>query len=172
MPSQAVWVKRGTVCNHATTDGGLMPDDNPSPDLLREISERLKYLESVVSEQVSRLYAIEQKLGIAYRPRAPRTTPSEQSGETDIERGGVEATRRRPSVPAPPVERPPQPRSMEPGSTHSPGPPPSPHEPRLAPPPERPIQPSAPDRQPAGTSTPRTKSLHGNVPSHVGTPST
>ncbi|HWC77530.1 MAG TPA: hypothetical protein VG778_08705, partial [Blastocatellia bacterium] len=45
-----------------------MADDNPSSsELLREISERLKYLESVVSDQVRRLYAIEQKLGIAYR---------------------------------------------------------------------------------------------------------
>ncbi len=40
---------RGTVCDYATADGGLMPDDNPSPELLREINERLKYLESVVS---------------------------------------------------------------------------------------------------------------------------
>ncbi|HEV8483976.1 MAG TPA: DUF2339 domain-containing protein, partial [Blastocatellia bacterium] len=92
-----------------------MPDDNPAPDLLREINERLKYLESVVSKQVSRLYAIEQKLGIAYRPQRPRPTPPEPPGETDIERGGVEATSRRPSVPAPPVERPPQPGSAEPG---------------------------------------------------------
>src|SRR6185503_18892451 len=102
-----------------------MPDDNPSPDLLREINERLKYLESVVSEQVSRLYAIEQKLGIAYRPQVPkRTTPQPSRGTEPQGRGG-EVPRSQPPAPVEGI----QPQSTEAGLPHSPAlpltPPPS-----------------------------------------------
>jgi uncharacterized membrane protein len=79
-----------------------MADDNPSSsELLREISERLKYLESVVSDQVRRLYAIEQKLGIAYR------VPQQDAANREDKPLVREPQRPEPALPVKPLPKPP-----------------------------------------------------------------
>lgn len=54
-----------------------MPEDNSSQELLARIIERLDYLEYSMSRQVARIYALEQKLGLAPPPvkRLPLSEP-------------------------------------------------------------------------------------------------
>jgi uncharacterized membrane protein len=48
-----------------------MADDHSSQEILAQISERLEYLEYSLREQIMRIYAIEQKLGLAPPPSPP-----------------------------------------------------------------------------------------------------
>jgi uncharacterized membrane protein len=54
-----------------------MADDNSSQETLARISERLEYLEYSLREQIMRIYAIEQKLGLAPPPTPPVTVVTE-----------------------------------------------------------------------------------------------
>src|SRR5262245_24285596 len=54
-----------------------MPEDNPLPTTLARVNERLDYLEYALREQIARLYAIEQKLGLTAPPIEPARTPIE-----------------------------------------------------------------------------------------------
>jgi uncharacterized membrane protein len=58
-----------------------MSDETPGQDRLADIAARLEYLEFVAREQLARLYAIEQRLGLTVKPAqavrdAPLTPPS------------------------------------------------------------------------------------------------
>jgi uncharacterized membrane protein len=151
-----------------------MAEDDPSRDrLLEEINERLKYLESVVRDQVGRLYAIEQRMGIAYRPQAPKVVPQ----KADLARGGEPAASHpvpapptipetqagpaglpwppspslpqktqadQPVKPPPPPAQPPRPTTASPGPPELKGPPPPAHQGAQKAPPQGPIVPATP----------------------------
>src|SRR5262245_48460364 len=44
-----------------------MAEDSTSPDKLKQLDERLNYLESVARETVARLYAVEKHLGLVFK---------------------------------------------------------------------------------------------------------
>src|SRR5687767_14951860 len=45
-----------------------MPEDEPSQDRIDQLISRLDYLERALREQTTRLYYIEQRLGLIYHP--------------------------------------------------------------------------------------------------------
>lgn len=67
-----------------------MADDDSSPDKVRQLEDRLNYLETVARETVARLYAIEKQLGLVFRA-VPR----------ELNRSGVPA----PQPPPPPADK-------------------------------------------------------------------
>jgi len=44
-----------------------MAEGSTSPDKLKQLDERLNYLESVARETVARLYAVEKHLGLVFK---------------------------------------------------------------------------------------------------------
>lgn len=52
-----------------------MADENPTPDPNKQIIQRLEQLESVIYQQISRIYEIEKRLGIDFVPPAPQSAP-------------------------------------------------------------------------------------------------
>lgn len=48
-----------------------MEDDNPSPEDIKRVADRLDYLETVARDTAARLYAIETRLGLGYRRERP-----------------------------------------------------------------------------------------------------
>jgi uncharacterized membrane protein len=72
-----------------------MADNDLSPEAIRQLIERLGYLEDSVQQQVARLYAIEQRMGIRPAPARPVVEPRQPPPE------------RRPVEPPPPMPPPP-----------------------------------------------------------------
>ena len=64
-----------------------MAEDSDSPDKIKQLDDRLKYLESVARDTVARLYEIEQRLGLVFRavPRELKT-PTEGEREAQLSR--------------------------------------------------------------------------------------
>lgn len=61
-----------------------MSENNSSPDKLDELIERVDFIEQTLRQQLARLHAIEQRLGLAYRPmkaRGPRPAEREMPPE-------------------------------------------------------------------------------------------
>ena len=81
-----------------------MPEDNPLQTTLARVNERLDYLEYALREQIARLYAIEQKLGLTPPPielkRAPVAPPA---AETPPSPPPIDPI----TLPLPPTARPP-----------------------------------------------------------------
>ncbi|HWO02688.1 MAG TPA: DUF2339 domain-containing protein [Blastocatellia bacterium] len=57
-------------------------EDKPSLEEIKQIADRLKYLEDVARDTVARLYAIETRLGLGYRPAAGRADAPRQPQRT------------------------------------------------------------------------------------------
>jgi uncharacterized membrane protein len=76
-----------------------MPEEKSSPDKLDELIERVDFIEQTLRQQLARLHAIEQRLGLTYRPMKTR--------------GPQPAGREKPPEPVTPV-RPEQPKPVQP----------------------------------------------------------
>ena len=78
-----------------------MSEDENSQDRIDQLIERLDYLEQILREQSGRLYYIEQRLGLTYRPPQPQQVnqpiPTQQTQPESV---------RPPAPPAPPVPPP------------------------------------------------------------------
>jgi uncharacterized membrane protein len=100
-------------------DGEFMDDDKSSQDRLDQLIERVNYLESILREQTSRLYALELRLGVSRRPPDIEQQPlmarkPDAKTERRAEHGTVPPLQQTPPVPiqqAPPplTDRPPSP---------------------------------------------------------------
>jgi len=55
-----------------------MSEENSSPDKLDQLIERVDFLEQTLRQQLARLHAIEQRLGLAYRPVEARRPQAPQ----------------------------------------------------------------------------------------------
>ncbi len=84
-----------------------MSEDDNSQDRIDQLIERLDYLEQILREQSGRLYYIEQRLGLIYRPPQPQQStqpiPTEQ---TTTESAGPPAPPMQPVQPAAPIPPP------------------------------------------------------------------
>ncbi|HXG63903.1 MAG TPA: DUF2339 domain-containing protein [Blastocatellia bacterium] len=74
-----------------------MAEDNHSQNHIAQIIERLTYLESIMREQTARIYAIEQRLGLAPRPAAPPPPPAKQPAPEKA----ADRTQPKPAMPPP-----------------------------------------------------------------------
>jgi len=101
-------------------------DDKTSRDELTQISDRLKYLESIARETVSRLYLIETKLGLAHRDPWVKPEGSKPQQTQTVE----------PQAPPPPRPTPPAAEIKPPVISAPPPPPPDQESARPSPPPE------------------------------------
>jgi uncharacterized membrane protein len=81
--------------------GAFMPEDESSQDRIDKLIERLEYLEYALREQTRRLYYIEQRLGLIYRP-APAPVDQPVSPQQPH---AVAPSEPMPVTQAPPVER-------------------------------------------------------------------
>jgi uncharacterized membrane protein len=134
------------------TQGTAMAEDHSPPDAVSRLTARLDYLEYALREQIARLYAIEQRLGIVsppVKPAPPPVPPVKPAAE-------VPPPAPPPAPPAapPPSEREPE-RQAQREEWTPPAAPPPPPPPPVAPPSERvppsaaaPPPPSAPSREP------------------------
>lgn len=59
-----------------------MAEDKSSDDRTRELTERIDYLESIVREQVARLYALERRIGLPINP--PALEPQRPQTQTPV----------------------------------------------------------------------------------------
>lgn len=81
-----------------------MADDDSSPDRLKQLEDRLNYLETVARETAARLYAIEKQLGLVFRavPRELKQQgPPERQAPLSPQRTGADAVK-----PSPPSDKP------------------------------------------------------------------
>ncbi|MFY9609388.1 MAG: DUF2339 domain-containing protein [Blastocatellia bacterium] len=62
-----------------------MEDDNPSPEAIKRIADRLEYLETVARDAAARLYAIETRLGLPYRGAPARPGQPLQSQRPTVQ---------------------------------------------------------------------------------------
>lgn len=87
-----------------------MAEDKSSDDLTRELTERINNLESLVREQVARLYALERRVGLPINPPAlePRTPhPDQLQTATPLQPAPpLSPPQRARSQPAPPMTSP------------------------------------------------------------------
>src|SRR5215510_11658130 len=114
-----------------------MAEDSTSPDKLKQLDDRLNYLESVARETVARLYAVEKHLGLVFKavPRQLDQPPPVDQQTRDSRLRAVEDALKsvppiaeQPMLPAEaitqeePAEKPPQdkPTSVEPSAPEPP----------------------------------------------------
>jgi len=110
-----------------------MAEDSTSPDKLKQLDDRLNYLESVARETVARLYAVEKHLGLVFKAvpkHLDQPAPVDQQTRDSRLRAVEDALKGVPPIatqPRPPAEeinqkQPPldKPTSMEPSSPEPP----------------------------------------------------
>jgi uncharacterized membrane protein len=83
-----------------------MSEDENSQDRIDQLIERLDYLEQILREQSGRLYYIEQRLGLIYRPQ-PQVAQPIPTQQTPAESGRPPEPPMQPIPPAAPVQPPP-----------------------------------------------------------------
>ena len=76
-----------------------MPEDEPSQDRIDQLISRLDYLERALREQTSRLYYIEQRLGLIYHPSQTQPARPQQQQQPPP----AETVRPTAPVPPPPI---------------------------------------------------------------------
>src|SRR5262245_9462146 len=105
-----------------------MAEDSTSPDKLKQLDDRLNYLESVARETVARLYAVEKHLGLVFQavPRQlDQPAPVDQQTRDSRPRAVEDALKGAPPIaaqPKPPAEKPAldKPTSVEPSAPEPP----------------------------------------------------
>src|SRR4029450_8745040 len=78
-----------------------MAEDSTSPDKLKQLDDRLNYLESVARETVARLYAVEKHLGLGFKAvpkHLDQPAPTDEQARDSRLRAVEEALKRVPPI--------------------------------------------------------------------------
>jgi uncharacterized membrane protein len=84
-----------------TETEAFMAEDSTSPDKLKQLDDRLNYLESVARETVARLYAVEKHLGLVFKAvpkHLDQPAPTDEQARDSRLRAVEEALKRVPPI--------------------------------------------------------------------------